>query len=415
MDDEQLRRTAWRSIAAFQRVIGTYATGARLSDTEHYVASAVPGLPSSLINSAVPIDDAPVAPYLDEIESFYADTPKWGAWLDPAATDDAHAVSARGLVLDSTPVMMVAELDDLVALSDAPPADRVEPGEVGAVNDLAYDIPEPVFARVTTPLASAEPRGYGARVDGEIASVLIIADAGGDAFVTLVATLPQHRGKQLASSLLTAALAEARQRGQTTTSLQASKARPEHLRPPRLPRARRGPSVREAAAVTLNPALEEAKYCPRCGQTATVDYPRSINCPHCGYGAYYNPKPVAAAIPVDPDGNIVLLKRGFDPGKDLWTFPGGFVDLGESVEDAAHREAQEELQIDIELTKLVGVYSRPEDRVVLIVFAATTMQTPQTTPEATEVTPFQPDEIPWQELAFWSTTQALKDFLAARS
>jgi len=164
--------------------------------------------------------------------------------------------------------------------------------------------------------------------------------------------------------------------------------------------------------VSINPALDDARFCPRCGQPARVDYPRSINCPHCGYGAYYNPKPVAAAIPVTADGKVILLKRGFDPGKDLWTFPGGFVDLGESVEQAAHREAQEELQIDIELTHLVGVYSNQTDRVVLIVFAATTTQEPQTTPEATEVATFKPDEIPWQELAFWSTTNALQDFLA---
>jgi 8-oxo-dGTP diphosphatase len=167
--------------------------------------------------------------------------------------------------------------------------------------------------------------------------------------------------------------------------------------------------------MSLNPALDEVRFCPRCGKTTTVDYPRSISCPHCGYGAYYNPKPVAAAIPVTQSNEIVLLKRGFDPGKALWTFPGGFVDLGESVEEAARREAQEELQIDIALTELVGVYSRPEDRVVLIVFAATTTQPPKITPEAIEVTRFQPDEIPWQELAFWSTTKALRDFLAARS
>jgi ADP-ribose pyrophosphatase YjhB (NUDIX family) len=164
--------------------------------------------------------------------------------------------------------------------------------------------------------------------------------------------------------------------------------------------------------MTLNPALDQAGFCPRCGQHATVDYPRSISCSHCGYGAYYNPKPVAAAIPTTPDNRIILLKRGFDPGKDLWTFPGGFVDLGESVEQAALREAQEELEIAIELTHLVGVYSRPEDRVVLIVFGATTDATPRTTPEATEVRTFEPDEIPWQELAFWSTTNALRDFLA---
>jgi ADP-ribose pyrophosphatase YjhB (NUDIX family) len=162
----------------------------------------------------------------------------------------------------------------------------------------------------------------------------------------------------------------------------------------------------------LNPALEEARFCPRCGQSAVVDYPRSISCPHCGYGAYYNPKPVAAAIPVTAAGEIVLLRRGFDPGKDLWTFPGGFVDLGESVEEAARREAREEIVADVELTGLVGVYSRPEDRVVLIVFAATIGDEPRTTPEALQVEAFAPDEIPWQELAFWSTTNALKDFLA---
>ena len=162
----------------------------------------------------------------------------------------------------------------------------------------------------------------------------------------------------------------------------------------------------------LNPALEDARFCPRCGNAAEVAYPRSISCPHCGYGAYYNPKPVAAAIPVTTAGEIVLLKRGFDPGKDLWTFPGGFVDLGETVEEAARREAREEIEADVELTGLVGVYSKPDERVVLIFFAATVDDEPRTTPEALQVEAFAPDEIPWQELAFWSTTNALRDFLA---
>ncbi len=163
----------------------------------------------------------------------------------------------------------------------------------------------------------------------------------------------------------------------------------------------------------LNPALAQARYCPRCASPATIDYPRSISCPVCGYGAYYNPKPVAAAIPVDADGGIVLLRRGFEPGKDLWTFPGGFVDLGESVEEAALREAQEELHIDIALQGLVGVYSKPDDRVILIVYAATTRDVPRTSEEAVEVRAFPPDELPWKELAFWSTHVALKDFTSA--
>jgi ADP-ribose pyrophosphatase YjhB (NUDIX family) len=162
---------------------------------------------------------------------------------------------------------------------------------------------------------------------------------------------------------------------------------------------------------SLNPALREARFCPRCAQPAEVAYPRSISCPHCGYGAYYNPKPVAAAIPVTANGEIILLRRAFDPGMDLWTFPGGFVDLGESVEDAAHREVREELGIAIELGPLVGVYSRTDNQIVLIVFAARTTERPRTTEEASEVATFDRTAIPWDQLAFWSTRDALRDFL----
>ena len=160
---------------------------------------------------------------------------------------------------------------------------------------------------------------------------------------------------------------------------------------------------------SLNPALAEARFCPRCGQLADVEFPQRIICPHCGYAAYYNPKPVAAAIPIDDEGRVILLRRGFEPGQGLWTFPGGFVDLGESVEDAARREAVEEIEIEIEIGALVGVYSRPEDRVVLIVYRARALGIPHTTDEAPEVRAFSVDRLPWGELAFWSTELALRD------
>ena len=169
------------------------------------------------------------------------------------------------------------------------------------------------------------------------------------------------------------------------------------------------------AMLDLNPALSQARFCPRCAQPAEIAYPRSLSCPHCGYGAYYNPKPVAAAIPRTPDGRLILLRRTFDPGKDLWTFPGGFVDLGESVEDAARREAMEELHIAIELDGLVGVYSRATERIVLIVFSATTADTPQTSEEAREVAVVDPAGIPWNELAFWSTERAMREHLGMPS
>ena len=109
---------------------------------------------------------------------------------------------------------------------------------------------------------------------------------------------------------------------------------------------------------SLNPALAEARFCPRCGRSAEVSFPQRIVCPHCGYIAYFNPKPVAGVIPFDDTGRVILLRRGFEPGQGRWTFSGGFVDLGESVPDAAHRETEEELRMGIELGRLVGVYSR---------------------------------------------------------
>ena len=166
--------------------------------------------------------------------------------------------------------------------------------------------------------------------------------------------------------------------------------------------------------MSLNPALEEARFCPRCAAPAEVTFPRSIVCASCGYRAYYNPKPVACAIPWDDEGRIWLLRRGFEPGGGLWTFPGGFVDLGESVEQAAHREVGEELAIEIELGPLVGVYSRADDRVALIVFEARALGQPRVTSEATEVRSFAPKELPWEDLAFWSTERALRDALRAR-
>jgi ADP-ribose pyrophosphatase YjhB (NUDIX family) len=169
------------------------------------------------------------------------------------------------------------------------------------------------------------------------------------------------------------------------------------------------------APPSMNPALEGFRHCPRCGSTAVeVDFPRKVHCPDCGRWEFHNPKPVASAIPFDADGRVVLLKRGFEPGAGLWTFPGGFVDLGESVEQAAVREAREELQIGIELGPLVGIYSRAEDRVILVVFEATTAEAPRTTPEATEVRAFGLDELPWDALAFWSTEAALRDLVRTR-
>ena len=167
--------------------------------------------------------------------------------------------------------------------------------------------------------------------------------------------------------------------------------------------------------MSLNPALDDLHFCPRCGRTPTIDPPRSLTCEHCGYGAFYNPKPVAVVIPVTEDDRIILMRRGFEPRRGHWSLPGGFVDLGETVETAATREVQEELDLRVQITGLVGVYSRAQDRTVVVVYSAAARGTPSITEEALEVRAFAPIEIPWQELAFWSEERALQDYLGSRS
>jgi len=161
---------------------------------------------------------------------------------------------------------------------------------------------------------------------------------------------------------------------------------------------------------SLNPALEDVRFCPRCAQLAEVSFPRELRCDACGYHALWSPEPVAAAIPRDENGRIWLLRRTQHEGAGCWTFPGGYVELGESVEDAAMRETREELEMDIELGDLVGVYSRADTRAVLVVFDARARGRPRDR-GASEVRAFAAGELPWDEMAFWSTEQALRDAL----
>lgn len=164
--------------------------------------------------------------------------------------------------------------------------------------------------------------------------------------------------------------------------------------------------------MSLNPALEDVGFCPRCGAPATVQFPRSLRCTRCEYVAFYNPKPVGCAIAREADGRVWLARRGLEPGRGRWSMPGGFVDLGETVEAAIVRELREELGVEALIGALMGVYSRAGDRVVIIVFEARLRGTPRPTEEALEVRAFAAEEIPWDELAFATDRAALRDALA---
>ncbi len=112
------------------------------------------------------------------------------------------------------------------------------------------------------------------------------------------------------------------------------------------------------------------------------------------------------------NGAIVLLKRGVEPAIGKWVFPGGYVDRGESVQEAAIRETQEESQMDVKLGPLLNVYSYPHSPNVIVVYAAQAVGGELAAgDESVEAKVFAPTEIPWDDLAFDSTKDALKDYI----
>ena len=133
-------------------------------------------------------------------------------------------------------------------------------------------------------------------------------------------------------------------------------------------------------------------------------------CPRCGQVVYADPKVAAGAI-IEHAGRILLLRRACSPARGLWTFPGGYVDRGEPVPEAAAREAHEEAGVTVAVGELLGVYSARDVAVVLIVYRARLVSgTPHAGAEALEVRWVQPEHLPWDELAFPSTAAALTDW-----
>jgi 8-oxo-dGTP diphosphatase len=159
-----------------------------------------------------------------------------------------------------------------------------------------------------------------------------------------------------------------------------------------------------------------AKFCPRCAAALEERYleeEKQIRkiCPSCGFIFYMNPKVVAGAIPKQEE-RIWLVRRSIEPSWGSWTFPGGYVDLGEQVSDAAIRETFEETLLDVRLDGLLNVYSYAKVGIVLVVYRATvTGGMPGITPESQEVKSFTLEEIPWTKLAFPSTRDALTDYV----
>ena len=161
-------------------------------------------------------------------------------------------------------------------------------------------------------------------------------------------------------------------------------------------------------------------YCPLCGgdlelRSIKATEPDRLVCRRCGFIFYQDPKVAVGTIITNELNQIVLVRRAIEPGYGKWVFPGGFVDRGEEVMVAAIREAREESGLEIRLDRLINVYSYPGRAPVIIVYAATMIGGCLVCDdESLEGRFFAPEEIPWNELAFRSTFEALREFLDAR-
>jgi ADP-ribose pyrophosphatase YjhB (NUDIX family) len=164
----------------------------------------------------------------------------------------------------------------------------------------------------------------------------------------------------------------------------------------------------------VNPA--EYRFCPRCarhleGRVLKEGDPERLVCENCGFVFYLGPKLVAGAL-FELDGGIVLVQRDIEPGYGKWTFPGGFVERGEKAEAAAEREVLEETGLEVRVSSIVGLYSYEGQIPAIAVFRAdVTAGKPLPLDETMDVKTFSRDGLPWAELAFPSTEQALKDYL----
>lgn len=163
------------------------------------------------------------------------------------------------------------------------------------------------------------------------------------------------------------------------------------------------------------------KFCSACGHP--VEYrippgdhlPRHV-CGQCGTIHYHNPRIIAGCVPQAADGRILMCRRAIEPRLGCWTFPAGFLELGETSAQGAARETLEEAQAQVEIEDLFAVIAVPYVSQVYMLHRGRLLgEHHAPTPESSETRLMREDEIPWDEIAFPTIYHGLRFFFDDRS
>jgi ADP-ribose pyrophosphatase YjhB (NUDIX family) len=157
------------------------------------------------------------------------------------------------------------------------------------------------------------------------------------------------------------------------------------------------------------------KHCKTCGATTVYSVPEGDNferavCSACQAIHYENPLNVVGTLPIWQD-QVLLCKRNIEPRKGLWTLPGGYMEMGETVAQGAVRETTEEAGATVELQGLYALLNVAHVGQVHLFYRAKLLNTHFAPgPESTEVRLFAEEDIPWSELAFKTVAATLKHY-----
>ena len=161
-------------------------------------------------------------------------------------------------------------------------------------------------------------------------------------------------------------------------------------------------------------------FCSHCGKPVELRIPPGDHraryvCVHCGAIHYQNPRIIAGAVP-EHEGRILLCRRAIEPRLGFWTVPAGFMENGETMQQAAARESYEEALIHVEIGSLLSVvHVLRADQVHVFFRARLPIASFGPTPESLEVGLFDESAIPWDDLAFPSIEYTLRRYFEDRA